>query len=84
MDILLILALVFSATFLALTGLQRLLHRRLDPTYKRMQELAGSGSAAGAGAAASRAVWRRRGWVWRGCSRWWGGASRRKDGLPVK
>ncbi|HOT96173.1 MAG TPA: type II secretion system F family protein [bacterium] len=52
MDILLILALVFSATFLALTGLQRLLHRRLDPTYKRMQELAGSGSAAGAGAAA--------------------------------
>ncbi len=56
MDILLILALVFSATFLALTGLQRLLHRRLDPTYQRMQELAGSGRAAGVAVTRPRGI----------------------------
>ncbi|HNW58577.1 MAG TPA: type II secretion system F family protein [bacterium] len=54
MDILLILALVFSATFLLLSGLQRFLQRRMDPTFKRMQEIAGTADAAAAAPAVAK------------------------------
>jgi tight adherence protein C len=43
MEILIILVLVFSATFLLLIWIQRFLHRRWDPTYKRMQEIVSQG-----------------------------------------